>query len=137
MSITSMSCNNVFLRLLFYKASPKNGAKGFKVSVSLIFWGQTRTVSSITEALQPEGKEELIDVLTAHRRLNRGPKIVAIGGAPSAVVAVVEVQHGQQVTSLATFVVDGAKMIRRKGFVIDQLALARSVRPARQGRPAL
>jgi uncharacterized cofD-like protein len=47
----------------------------------LIFWGQTRTVGSITEVLRPEGgEEELIDVLLTHRRLHRGPKIVAIGG---------------------------------------------------------
>lgn len=46
----------------------------------LIFWGQTRTVGSITQVLRPEGDEELIDLLLNHRRLNRGPKIVAIGG---------------------------------------------------------
>lgn len=46
----------------------------------LIFWGQTRTVGSITKVLRPEGDEELIDVLLAHRRLQRGPKIVTIGG---------------------------------------------------------
>ncbi|AFY67255.1 gluconeogenesis factor YvcK family protein [Geitlerinema sp. PCC 7407] len=46
----------------------------------LIFWGQTRTLGSITEVLMPEGDEELVDVLLTHRRLNRGPKIVAIGG---------------------------------------------------------
>jgi len=46
----------------------------------LIFWGQTRTVGSITEVLRSDGDEELIDVLLAHRRLHRGPKIVAIGG---------------------------------------------------------
>jgi uncharacterized cofD-like protein len=46
----------------------------------LIFWGQTRTVSSITEVFKPEGDKELIDVLMAHRRLNRGPKIVVVGG---------------------------------------------------------
>lgn len=46
----------------------------------LIFWGQTRTVGSITDVLRSEGDEELIDVLLAHRRLHRGPKIVAIGG---------------------------------------------------------
>ena len=46
----------------------------------LIFWGQTRTLSSITQVLRPDGKEELVDVLLALRRLNRGPKIVAIGG---------------------------------------------------------
>ncbi len=46
----------------------------------LILWGQTRTLGSITEVLMPEGDEELVDVLLNHRRLNRGPKIVAIGG---------------------------------------------------------
>lgn len=46
----------------------------------LIFWGQSRTVGSITDVLRTEGDEELIDVLLAHRRLHRGPKIVAIGG---------------------------------------------------------
>ncbi|MCV3215513.1 YvcK family protein [Plectonema radiosum NIES-515] len=48
----------------------------------LVLWGQTRTVGSITEVLRPKGhsEEELIDVLLAHRRLYRGPKIVVIGG---------------------------------------------------------
>lgn len=48
--------------------------------ILLIFWGQTRTVGSITEVLRPEGDEELIDVLLTYRRLHRGPKIVVIGG---------------------------------------------------------
>ncbi|AFY40996.1 gluconeogenesis factor YvcK family protein [Nostoc sp. PCC 7107] len=46
----------------------------------LLLWGQTRTVGSITQAFQKEGEAELIDVLLAHRRLYRGPKIVVIGG---------------------------------------------------------
>jgi uncharacterized cofD-like protein len=46
----------------------------------LILWGQTRTVGSITQVLRPGAEEELIDVLLAHRRLYRGPKIVVIGG---------------------------------------------------------
>lgn len=46
----------------------------------LIFWGQTRTVSSITEVLQPDRDKELVDVLMDRRRLNRGPKIVVVGG---------------------------------------------------------
>ncbi len=46
----------------------------------LIWWGQTRMLSSITEVLMPEGDEELVDRLLAHRRLHRGPKIVALGG---------------------------------------------------------
>jgi uncharacterized cofD-like protein len=45
-----------------------------------VLWGQSRTMNAITEVLQPESNEELVDVLLAHRRLNRGPKIVVIGG---------------------------------------------------------
>jgi uncharacterized cofD-like protein len=49
--------------------------------ILLLVWGQSRTVGSITEVLRPQGEEEeLIDVLLAHRRLYRGPKIVVIGG---------------------------------------------------------
>ena len=46
----------------------------------LLLWGQSRTVSTITEAFRLEGDAELVDVLLAHRRLYRGPKIVVIGG---------------------------------------------------------
>ncbi|KKI98646.1 gluconeogenesis factor YvcK family protein [Prochlorothrix hollandica] len=46
----------------------------------LMFWGQTRTLGSITEVLMPETQDELVDLLLNHRRLNRGPKIVTIGG---------------------------------------------------------
>ncbi len=50
------------------------------VGVLLILWGHTRSLNAITEVLKPAGDEELIDMLLAHRRLNRGPKVVAIGG---------------------------------------------------------
>jgi uncharacterized cofD-like protein len=46
----------------------------------LIFWGQTRSLGAITEVLMPEGNEELVDRLMAHRRLHRGPKLVVLGG---------------------------------------------------------
>lgn len=46
----------------------------------LVFWGQTRTVGSITQVLRSDGDEELIDVLLTYRRLHRGPKIVTVGG---------------------------------------------------------
>ncbi|MFS8119804.1 MAG: gluconeogenesis factor YvcK family protein, partial [Microcoleus sp.] len=48
--------------------------------VLLILWGQTRSLNSITQVLMPEGNEELVDRLINHRRLNRGPKIVTLGG---------------------------------------------------------
>ena len=48
--------------------------------ILFILWGQNRSLNSITSVLMPEGDEELVDRLLNHRRLHRGPKIVAIGG---------------------------------------------------------
>ncbi|MGF1498001.1 MAG: uridine diphosphate-N-acetylglucosamine-binding protein YvcK [Elainellaceae cyanobacterium] len=45
-----------------------------------VFWGQSRTLGAITEVLMPDGDAELVDLLVTYRRLNRGPKIVALGG---------------------------------------------------------
>lgn len=51
------------------------------LGIALVFWGQTRTVGAITDVLVPEPQSgKLVDVLLNHRRLNRGPRIVAIGG---------------------------------------------------------
>ncbi len=57
-----------------------SGPIALLIGLFLVFWGQTRTVGSITEVLKPESDGELIDVLLNYRRLNRGTKIVAIGG---------------------------------------------------------
>ena len=57
-----------------------SGPLALIIGLVLLFWGQSRSFDSITDVLQPEGDEELVDVLLARRRLNRGPKIVAIGG---------------------------------------------------------
>ncbi|MBD2020422.1 YvcK family protein [Leptolyngbya sp. FACHB-36] len=46
----------------------------------LVWWGQSRTLESITDVLMPEGDDGLIDVLLAHRRLHQGPRIVVVGG---------------------------------------------------------
>lgn len=48
--------------------------------ILLILWGQTRSLGAITEVLMPQGNSDLVDVLRNHRRLNRGPKIVVLGG---------------------------------------------------------
>ena len=57
-----------------------SGPVALIVGLFLLIWGQTRTLGSITEVLKPEGEEELIEVLWNHRRLNRGTKVVALGG---------------------------------------------------------
>lgn len=46
----------------------------------LILWGQTRTLSAITDVLMPGSDTELVDVLLTQRRLLRGPKLVTLGG---------------------------------------------------------
>ncbi|MFG6095485.1 gluconeogenesis factor YvcK family protein [Leptothoe sp. ISB3NOV94-8A] len=49
--------------------------------LSLIIWGQSRTLGSITEVLLPGSQESsLWDAIASHRKLNRGPRIVVVGG---------------------------------------------------------
>ncbi|MGF1491553.1 MAG: uridine diphosphate-N-acetylglucosamine-binding protein YvcK [Microcoleaceae cyanobacterium] len=57
-----------------------SGPSVFILGLLLIFWGQTRSLNSITQVLMPEGDDQLVDRLLAHRRLHRGPRIVAVGG---------------------------------------------------------
>jgi uncharacterized cofD-like protein len=74
----------------------------------LIFWGQSRTVGSITEVLQPEREEELVDLILAHRRLNRGPKIVAIGGGTGLSTLLRGLKHySANITAIVTVADDG------------------------------
>lgn len=76
--------------------------------LTLIFWGQTRTVGSITEVLKPEGNKELVDVLMAHRRLNRGPKMVVVGGGTglSSLLRGLKV-YSANITAIVTVADDG------------------------------
>jgi uncharacterized cofD-like protein len=57
-----------------------SGPLALAAGIFLVFWGQSRTVGAITDVLIPDREEELVDILIARRRLNKGPKIVAIGG---------------------------------------------------------
>ncbi|WP_019508040.1 gluconeogenesis factor YvcK family protein [Pleurocapsa sp. PCC 7319] len=50
------------------------------IGIFLIFWGQSRTVGSITDVLGVDKDKQLVDMLLDRRRLNRGPKIVVVGG---------------------------------------------------------
>ncbi|WP_421655681.1 gluconeogenesis factor YvcK family protein [Leptothermofonsia sp. ETS-13] len=57
-----------------------SGPLAIATGLLLVWWGQTRTLGSITEVLMPDRDEELVDLLLAHRRLHRGPRIVVVGG---------------------------------------------------------
>ena len=74
----------------------------------LLFWGQSRTVGSITDVLKPEGDEELVDMLLARRRLNKGPKIVALGGGTGLSTLLRGLkQYSNNITAIVTVADDG------------------------------
>jgi uncharacterized cofD-like protein len=50
------------------------------VGLFLIFWGHSRSLTAVSRILRPDADDSLLDVLWHNRRLNRGPKIVTIGG---------------------------------------------------------
>lgn len=57
-----------------------SGPLALCLGLALVWLGQSRTLGAITEVLMPDRDEELVDVLLNHRRLNRGPRIVVVGG---------------------------------------------------------
>jgi uncharacterized cofD-like protein len=63
-----------------YFPSNISGPVAIILGLFLLFWGQSRTLGSITEVLQQDSEDDLIELLWNYRRLNRGTRIVAIGG---------------------------------------------------------
>jgi uncharacterized cofD-like protein len=59
---------------------PVSGSLAIAGGLTLLWFGQRRFLRSITRVLMPDGDEELVDVLINHHKLNRGAKIVAVGG---------------------------------------------------------
>ncbi|WP_203427664.1 gluconeogenesis factor YvcK family protein [Rippkaea orientalis] len=85
-----------------------SGPAAILLGLFLLLWGQSRTVGSITEALHPEGDQELIDRLLDHRRRNRGPKIVAIGGGTGLSTLLRGLkQYSSNMTAIVTVADDG------------------------------
>lgn len=74
----------------------------------LVLWGQSRTVGSITNVLQPDGDQELVDILINRRRLNKGPKIVAVGGGTGLSTLLRGLKHySSNITAIVTVADDG------------------------------
>jgi uncharacterized cofD-like protein len=78
------------------------------IGLFFVFWGQFRTVGSITEVFTRDRDEELVDMLLARRRLNRGPKIVVIGGGTglSTLLRGLKV-YSSNITAIVTVADDG------------------------------
>lgn len=78
------------------------------IGLFLLYWGQTRTLGSITEVLKPNSDEELIDVLWNYRRLNRGTKVVAIGGGTGLSTLLRGIKdYSANITAIVTVADDG------------------------------
>lgn len=85
-----------------------SGPIAILLGLFLIFWGQSRTVGSITEVLNPDQDKELIDVLTTHRKLVKGPKIVAIGGGTGLSTLLRGIKaYSANITAIVTVADDG------------------------------
>ena len=74
----------------------------------LACWGQARSITSIVQALNPEGHHDLVDILLSHHRLNRGHKIVALGGGTglSSLLRGLK-HHSANLTAIVTVADDG------------------------------
>jgi len=74
-----------------------------------LFWGQSRTVGAITEVIAPNPQDgDLVDVLLTHRRLHRGPRIVAIGGGTGLSNLLRGLKHySANITAIVTVADDG------------------------------
>ena len=61
---------------------PRNlsGPIALLIGLGLLWLGQKRALGSITQVLMPNQDKELLELLVSHRKLNRGPKIVTVGG---------------------------------------------------------
>lgn len=74
----------------------------------LVVWGHTRSLNTLTDVLMPEGDEELVDRLLSHRRLNRGPRIVAVGGGTGLSSLLRGLKHySVNITAIVTVADDG------------------------------
>lgn len=74
----------------------------------LVFLGQSRTVGSITDVLKVDKDKELVDMLLDRRRLNRGTKIVVIGGGTGLSTLLRGLKHySSNITAIVTVADDG------------------------------
>ncbi len=90
-----------------YVPSYISGPVALLFGLFLLLWGQSRTVGSITEAF-PDSDQQLVDRLLTHRRLHRGPKIVAIGGGTGLSTLLRGLkQYSANITAIVTVADDG------------------------------
>jgi uncharacterized cofD-like protein len=76
--------------------------------IFLIIWGQSRTMGSITDVLGVDKDKGLVDMLLDRRRLNRGPKIVVVGGGTGLSTLLRGLkEYSSNITAIVTVADDG------------------------------
>ncbi|AFZ47192.1 protein of unknown function UPF0052 and CofD [Cyanobacterium stanieri PCC 7202] len=94
-----------------------SGPLAFFIGVFLLYWGQTRTFGSITDVLQPENEQKLIDALWNRRQLTKGTKIVALGGGTGLSTLLRGIKkYSANITAVVTVADDGGSsgILRRE-----------------------
>lgn len=88
------------------------------LGIFFVFLGQTRSLEAITDVLKPDKDDELVDLLITHRRLKRGPKVVAIGGGTGLSTLLRGLKnYSANITAIVTVADDGGSSGRlRKDF---------------------
>lgn len=85
-----------------------SGVGAVVFGVALIAWGQTRSLGSITEIFEFKSSEQLVSRLMTHRRLNKGPKIVALGGGTGLSTLLRGLkEYSSNITAIVTVADDG------------------------------
>ena len=84
------------------------GIGAIAVGLYLACWGQARSITSVFMALNPEGHQNLVDILLDRHRLNRGHKIVALGGGTGLSSLLRGLKHySSNLTAVVTVADDG------------------------------
>ena len=84
------------------------GISTIAIGLYLACWGQARSITSIFMALNPEGHQNLVDILLDRHRLNRGHKIVALGGGTGLSSLLRGLKHySSNLTAIVTVADDG------------------------------
>jgi uncharacterized cofD-like protein len=85
-----------------------SGVGAVVFGVVLIAWGQTRSLGSITEIFDVKSNEQLVTRLMDRRRLNKGPKIVALGGGTGLSTLLRGLkEYSSNITAIVTVADDG------------------------------
>lgn len=92
------------------QSSPSHltGSLVFIIGIMFFFLGWKKTNSSIMDAIDPGDRAHLLETLYRRRKLNRGPKIVAIGGGTGLSTILKGLKHiTNNITAVVTVGDDG------------------------------